>query len=65
MNELASIIISLTNSKSKIVYKALPSDDPERRKPNINLAKNLLDWEPLIDLNSGLIKTINYFKSII
>ena len=41
MNELASIIISLTNSKSKMIYKALPSDDPERRKPNINLAKNI------------------------
>lgn len=62
MLELAKIIIELTNSKSKIIYKdELPSDDPKKRKPNITLAKEKLNWEPKVDLRSGLIKTIEYF----
>lgn len=63
MLELAKIVINLTESKSKIVFQDLPSDDPKLRRPNINLAKKELnDWIPLINLEEGLIKTINYFK---
>ncbi|MEK6913321.1 MAG: UDP-glucuronic acid decarboxylase family protein [Nanoarchaeota archaeon] len=64
MLELAEKIIKLTNSKSKIEYKDLPQDDPQQRKPDITLAKNLLKWQPTIQLNEGLKKTIDYFKWI-
>jgi len=63
--ELANSIISLTNSKSKLVFKELPEDDPQRRKPDISLAKEKLSWRPIVDLESGLLNTINYFKEII
>ncbi len=63
--ELAEKVIELTGSNSKIIYKSLPSDDPLMRKPNISLAKKELDWEPKIQLETGLIKTIDYFKSVI
>ena len=62
MLELANLIIKLTKSKSKIVFKELPSDDPTKRKPNISLAKEKLGWEPKINLEKGLKKTIAYFK---
>ena len=62
VNDLASKIINLTKSNSKIIYKNLPQDDPKRRKPNISLAKRILNWEPEVDLDKGLINTINYFK---
>ncbi len=65
MIKLAEKIISLSNSKSKIIYKTLPADDPRKRKPDINLAKKELDWFPVIDLDYGLEKTINYFKKIL
>ena len=61
MNDLASMVIRLTNSSSKIIYNKLREDDPKRRRPDINLAKSLLDWSPIIDLETGLQKTINYF----
>ena len=61
MKNLAIMIIRLTNSSSNIIYKELPKDDPKRRRPDINLAKSLLDWSPIIDLESGLQKTIKYF----
>ena len=61
--DLAKTIIKLTNSKSNIVNKELPTDDPIRRKPNISLAKNFLDWEPSFNLEEGLKLTIDYFKS--
>lgn len=61
MLELAEKIISLTNSKSKIVLCPLPSDDPKRRKPDISLAEKLLDWKPQISLEEGLAHTIEYF----
>ena len=61
--DLAKTIIKLTNSKSNIVNKKLPTDDPIRRKPNISLAKNVLDWEPSFNLEEGLKLTIDYFKS--
>jgi len=60
--QLADIIKSLTKSKSKIVYYGIPTDDPLRRKPNIDLAKKLLDWNPSTDINTGLTKTISYFS---
>lgn len=59
---LAEKIIKLTDSKSKIVSRELPEDDPIKRRPNIALAKKNLNWEPKISLESGLIKTIEYFK---
>jgi UDP-glucuronate decarboxylase len=61
MNQLAENIIKLTNTKSELVYMPLPGDDPKQRNPDISLAKNLLGWEPDTDLNSGLIKTVDYF----
>ena len=64
IKELALKIIELTNSKSKLVYKSLPSDDPMQRQPDISLAKKQLNWEPKIQLEEGLLKTIEYFKSI-
>jgi UDP-glucuronate decarboxylase len=60
--ELAQMIIKLTNSKSKIINKGLPIDDPVRRKPDISKAKKYLDWEPHIDVIDGLKETIVYFK---
>ena len=62
MNKLANLIIELSNSKSEIVYKDLPKDDPKRRNPEISLANEKLNWKPKISLASGLSKTINYFK---
>jgi len=60
--ELAEKIIELTKSSSKIIFCKLPQDDPIRRKPDISLAKEIINWEPKISLETGLIKTINYFK---
>ena len=65
MLTLAKTIIELTKSKSEIIYKDLPLDDPQRRCPNISLAKKELLWEPTTPLVSGLIKTIKYFREII
>ena len=62
MLELAQKIIELTNSKSRIVYRPLPCDDPRQRKPDITLAKEKLDWEPGIRLEEGLRRTIAYFE---
>lgn len=64
IKEIAHIIISLTNSKSPIIYKELPSDDPKRRKPDITLAKELLGWTPKIGIKDGLERTIAYFKNL-
>jgi len=64
MLELAEMVIRLTNSNSKIIFQPLPSDDPHRRKPQIDLAKSLLNWEPKIPLEIGLSKTIEYFKTL-
>jgi UDP-glucuronate decarboxylase len=66
IKELALKVIELTGSKSKIVYLPLPEDDPVQRQPDISLAKEKLnDWEPKIQLEEGLLKTINYFKNIL
>lgn len=63
MIELADIIVELTGSRSKIVYKSLPQDDPMQRKPDIELAKRNLEWEPTVSLEEGLKKTIKYFEN--
>lgn len=65
MNELATTVLSLTNSSSKIVYLDLPADDPQQRKPSITMANQLLDWSPTTELAEGLEKTIKYFQSIL
>ncbi|MBP6429650.1 MAG: SDR family oxidoreductase [Bacteroidales bacterium] len=63
--ELAQKVIELTNSKSQIKFIPLPQDDPTQRKPNIDLAKKELGWEPKIQLNEGLVKTIEYFDNLL
>ena len=63
--DLAKLIIDLTGTKSKIVFKQLPQDDPERRLPDISLARSKLGWKPDVDLNTGLMKTIEYFEEIL
>jgi len=60
--ELAEKIINLINSKSKIIFRPLPQDDPKQRKPDISKAKKYLNWQPKIGLEEGLAKTIQYFK---
>ena len=64
MVELAKLVIELTGAKVKIVNMPRPADDPSQRKPNIDLAKEKLGWEPKVKLREGLAKTIEYFKSI-
>jgi len=63
--ELAETVIRLTGSKSEIIYKPLPSDDPMQRQPDITMAKSELGWEPKIQLEDGLKKTIKYFENIV
>ena len=65
MLELAELVIRLTESNSKITYMPLPQDDPTQRKPNIDLAEKELAWKPNIGLEEGLVKTIDYFRTII
>lgn len=65
IRELAEKILKLTGSKSKLIFKPLPSDDPAQRQPDISLAKEKLRWNPKIELDEGLIKTIDYFKSVL
>ncbi len=65
IGELAERIIEMTGSKSKKVYKPLPSDDPQQRQPAIALAKKRLGWEPKVELEEGLRKTIDYFRQVL
>ncbi len=65
MLELAQAVIRLTSSSSQIVYRPLPADDPRQRKPDISLAQARLDWTPQIQLEQGLQKTIDYFRSVL
>ncbi len=65
MKELAETILRLTNSKSKLVFHSLPSDDPKQRNPNISRANTEINWKPTVDLESGLVRTIEYFKKIL
>ena len=62
IRELAEKVIKLTGSKSKLAFRPLPQDDPQQRKPDIGLAKSALGWEPGIQLEAGLVKTIDYFR---
>ena len=62
IRELAELVITLTGSQSQIITKPLPEDDPKQRQPDITLAKKILDWEPTIQLEEGLLKTISYFS---
>ena len=62
MIELADLVLKLTGSKSKLVFKELPQDDPKQRQPDISLASSSLDWQPKVALEDGLAETISYFK---
>lgn len=61
--QIANLVIELTKSKSRVVFKDLPLDDPTRRRPDVSLAKEIIKWEPRIEIKEGLIKTIEYFKN--
>ena len=63
--DLAELIKEMTNSSSEIVFEELPEDDPKSRNPDISKAKRIIDWEPTVEINEGLKKTIEYFKSLI
>ncbi len=63
--ELAEMIVSLIGSRSKIIFKPLPKDDPLQRQPDITLARERLDWEPKLNLKEGLKRTIEYFRSVV
>jgi UDP-glucuronate decarboxylase len=65
MKQLAEEVLALTGSKSKLTYKPLPSDDPKQRQPNIEKAKEVLGWEPRVQLREGLKKTIDYFDTLL
>jgi len=65
MLELAEKVIELTNSRSKLVFEPLPQDDPKQRQPDITLAKSRLDWEPMVQLEEGLERTIDYFRRFV
>lgn len=65
IKQLAQKVIFLTGSKSSIIYKPLPQDDPKQRKPDISLAKESLSWQPKVQLEEGLVKTIEYFRNVI
>lgn len=65
MKDLAVLICKLTNSKSDIVYKDLPSDDPKQRKPDISRMKDFCGWEPKVSVENGLLATIEYFSQLI
>ena len=64
IKELAEKVIALTGSSSGFINKSLPSDDPKQRQPDISFAKKILDWSPVVELEEGLTKTIDYFRNI-
>jgi UDP-glucuronate decarboxylase len=63
--QLAEMIIRMTDSRSKIIFKLLPQDDPIRRCPDITLAKEELNWEPTVELEEGARRTIEYFRGLV
>jgi UDP-glucuronate decarboxylase len=65
VRELAELVVELTGSRSEIVHRPLPQDDPRQRKPDIDRAKRTLGWQPTIDLREGLVRTIEYFRETI
>jgi UDP-glucuronate decarboxylase len=64
IKELAERVVALTNSSSGFIHKNLPSDDPKQRQPDISFAKKVLDWSPVVELEEGLTKTIDYFRNL-
>jgi UDP-glucuronate decarboxylase len=65
MLELAQLVLELTGSTSQIVFRPLPSDDPRQRQPDISLARSRLGWEPVVPLREGLMRTIDYFRTVV
>ena len=65
IRELAETVIGLTGSRSKIVWRPLPSDDPVQRQPDIGVAREVLGWEPVVPLEDGLVRTIEYFDRML
>ena len=65
IRELAEAVIRLTGSKSKLVHEPLPTDDPKQRRPDITRARELLDWQPAVQLEEGLTRTIAYFDRLL
>jgi len=63
--ELAEIVLRLTGSRSRIVRRPLPADDPQRRKPDISLARSELGWQPRVGLEDGLARTAHYFRELL
>jgi len=63
--EMAQLVVELTESRSEIVFEALPVDDPQVRQPDISRARALLGWEPEVELREGLARTIDHYKSIL
>jgi dTDP-glucose 4,6-dehydratase len=63
IKEIAETIIRMTGSTSALVYKPLPTDDPKQRRPDITRARTLLGWEPHVQLQEGLVRTIEYFRT--
>jgi UDP-glucuronate decarboxylase len=64
IRELAELTVELTGSRSEIVHRPLPVDDPERRRPEITLARDRLGWQPTVPLREGLARTIEWFRSV-
>ena len=65
IRQLAELVVEMTGSSSKLIFKPLPQDDPKQRQPDISLAKNILGWQPSIQLEEGLKKTIEYFDLLL
>jgi len=65
MLELAEMILGITGSRSRVVFKPLPQDDPTQRRPDLGRAKKILGWEPTTGIQDGLVKTVEYFESLL
>ena len=63
--ELAQLVLDLVGSRSRIVHRPLPENDPKQRQPDISLAQKLLDWKPHVALKQGLVKTVEYFEELL
>jgi UDP-glucuronate decarboxylase len=65
MLELATKVLDLVGAGGEVIHQPLPSDDPVRRKPNIDKARELLGWEPTVALDEGLTRTVDYFRALL
>jgi UDP-glucuronate decarboxylase len=65
IRELAEKVVELTGARSKLIQEPLPEDDPRQRQPDISLARKRLDWSPKVELEAGLVKTIEYFDKLL